>query len=295
MHALIDQFMDYVAAERGLSPNTQAAYRRDLLAFVRYLERLRIATLNSVTRRQVLDFLMDLKARGLGANSIARLFVSLKVFFRFLHQEGLLSHNVTAVMDAPRLWKVLPGTLSVKEVERLLADPAGDAPHALRDRALLEVLYATGLRVSEACGLGLNDVHFDAGYLRCTGKGGKDRVVPFSETAGRALRDYLERGRPRFTADPSNRLVFPARRGRPLSRKSAWTRVKLHARRAGIEKPLSPHTLRHSFASHLLANGASLRVIQEMLGHADIATTQMYTHVDPSRLKSIHTRYHPRA
>ncbi len=295
MQVLVDQFIDYVAAERGLSPHTQAAYRADLNKLVRHLERIRVSTLNAVTRTHLLEFLMALQARGLGANSLARLFVSVKVFFRWLHQEGLLSRNITAVMDSPRLWKTLPGTLSVKEVDRLLAAPEGDAPRALRDRALLETAYATGLRVSELCGLNLDDVHFDAGYLRCTGKGRKERVVPFSEPAGRVLRDYLLRGRPRFTADSSNRTVFLARGGRPLSRKTVWKQVRQYARRAGIVKPLSPHTLRHSFASHLLANGAPLRAIQEMLGHADIATTQMYTHVDASRLKSIHARYHPRA
>lgn len=295
MNALIDQFIDYLALEQRLSLNTQAAYRADLVKFIRFLERGRVTTLNSVTRVHILDFLMKAKERGLSLNSISRLFVAIKVFFRYLHQEGLLSRNVTEVMDSPKLWKVLPTTLSFKEVERLLEAPQGDKPQALRDRALLEIAYATGLRVSELCGLTLPDVHFDAGYLRCTGKGQKERVVPFSQKSGAVLSQYLERARPSLSSATPNRFVFLTRAGRAFSRKSVWKLIKQYARDAGIAKPISPHTLRHSFASHLLHNGAPLRVIQEMLGHADIATTQIYTQVDPSRLKAIHDKFHPRA
>ena len=295
MNTLVDQFIDYIALERGLSPNTQAAYRADLDKFIRFLERRKITTLNTVSRKHVLDFLMDAKEHQLSLNSISRLFVSVKIFFRYLHQEGLLSRNVTEVMESPRLWKVLPATLSLKEVERLLASPAGDKPQAIRDRALLEIAYATGLRVSELCNLTLNDVHFDAGYLRCVGKGQKERVVPFSEKSGTVLTQYLDQVRPRLTTDPLNRVVFLTRAGKAFSRKSVWKLVKQYAHKAGIVKPISPHTLRHSFASHLLHNGAPLRIIQEMLGHADIATTQIYTHIDQSRLKAIHEKFHPRA
>lgn len=295
MQALVDQFIDYVALEKGLSPNTQLAYRADLDKFIRFMERCKLTTLNAVSRKHILDFLMDAKEHELSLNSISRLFVSVKIFFRYLHQEGLLSRNVTEVMESPRLWKVLPATLSLKEVERLLAAPQGDKPQAIRDRALLEMAYATGLRVSELCNLTLNDVHFDAGYLRCVGKGQKERVVPFSEKSGVVLTGYLNRARPQLTADPLNRFVFLTRAGRPFSRKSIWKLVKQYAHKAGIVKPISPHTLRHSFASHLLHNGAPLRIIQEMLGHADISTTQIYTHIDQSRLKAIHEQFHPRA
>jgi integrase/recombinase XerD len=197
-------------------------------------------------------------------------------------------------MDSPRLWKVLPGVLSMKEVDRLLASPVGDGRLQLRDRALLELMYASGLRVSEAAGLKLDDLHFDAGYLRCAGKGGKVRVVPFGEKARLVLEKYLEDARPLFAREGTGREVFLTYRGAGFTRKGIWKLIKHHARRAGIGKSVSPHTLRHSFASHLLANGAPLRVIQEMLGHADIATTQVYTHVDHGRLRAVHAKYHPR-
>lgn len=295
MQALIDQFLDYLSLERGLSPNTRAAYAADLRKFARFLDVRKISTLNAVTRTHLLDFLIGEKEKGLGANSVSRLFVAVKVWLRYLQQENLLAQNVAEAMDSPRLWKVLPATLSSAEVERLLAAPAGDKPAAVRDRALLEVFYATGLRVSELCRLTLDDLHFDAGYLRCVGKGRKERVVPFSEKSGKILSGYIERERPALLRDASAREVFLTRRGRPFDRRGIWKMIKRYARQAGIAKTIGPHTLRHSFASHLLQNGAPLRVIQEMLGHADIATTQIYTHVDPARLKSIHERFHPRA
>lgn len=295
MQAMVDQFLDYISLERGLSVNTRTAYENDLRKFVRFLEARKVSTLNSVSRKQILDFLLIKKEQGLSTSSISRLLVSIKIFFRYLHQEALLAQNVTDSMDSPKLWKVLPEILSMKEVNRLLSVPSGDTPYAIRDRALLETFYATGLRVSELCDLTIEDIHFDAGYLRCVGKGQKERVVPFSETLTNILHDYLEQARPRFSKDPPNRFVFLTRRGKELSRKSVWKIVKQYALQAGITKTISPHTLRHSFASHLLHNGAPLRIIQEMLGHSDISTTQIYTHVDQSRLKSIHEKFHPRA
>jgi len=295
MKYLVDQFVDYISLERGLSANTRSAYQSDLIKFIQFLERRKIPTINAVKRDDVLDFLLFEKDHGLGVNSISRLFVAVKIFFRFLQQEGLLTGNITEAMDSPKLWKALPSTMSVKEVERLLAAPEGEKPVVIRDRALLELLYATGLRVSELCNLTLDNIYFDAGYLRCTGKGQKERVVPFSEKAASALKKYIDGPRGSFTEDPQNRFVFLSRRGTKISRKTVWKLIKQYARQAGIQKKISPHTLRHSFASHLLANNAPLRVIQEMLGHADITTTQIYTHVDQSRLKSIHEQFHPRA
>jgi integrase/recombinase XerD len=202
-------------------------------------------------------------------------------------------------MDSPKLWRILPGVLSLKEVDRLLSAPEGDGRIALRDRALLELLYSTGLRVSEAAGLKLEDIHFDAGYVRCVGKGNKTRIVPFGTEARKHLERYLEEARPRFLkgghGTDTNRHVFLTYRRQAFTRKGIWKLIKQYALRSGIQKTVSPHTLRHSFASHLLANGAPLRIIQEMLGHADIATTQVYTHVDEGRLRSIHAQYHPRA
>jgi len=219
-----------------------------------------------------------------------------KVFFAFLQREGFMGANVTEAMDSPRLWRVLPGVLSVKEVARLLASPVGDGKLQVRDRAILELMYATGLRVSEVASLTVDNVRIDEGYLRCVGKGNKERIVPFGASARNALETYLRESRGQLAGKREGEsAVFLTCRGRPFSRKGIWKMVKHHTARAGIGKDVSPHTLRHSFASHLLANGAPLRVIQEMLGHADIATTQVYTHVDPGRLQAVHSRYHPRA
>ncbi len=295
MRALVAQFIDYIALERGLSVNTQSAYRADLEKFVRFLELKQITTFNAVSRRHILDCLLETKGQGLSANSLARFFVSIKIFFRYLRQEGLLAQDVTEAMDSPKLWKILPTTLSGKEVEKLLAAPEGETYCAVRDRAILETFYATGMRVSELCQLTLNDLHFDVGYLRCIGKGSKERVVPFAQKTGAILSHYIQYTRPTHNVDPANRTVFLSRYGRALNRKTVWKTVKHYARRAGIAKNIYPHTLRHSFASHMLDNGAPLRVIQELLGHADITTTQIYTHIDQTRLKSIHEKFHPRS
>ena len=295
MNALIEQFLDHMSLERGLSDNTRKAYLADLESFASFLRSKRVSSWNSVTRRQVLDYLMSEKERGLRVNSISRRLVAVKIFFRYMQQEGMLARNVTEAMDSPKLWRVLPGVLSMKEVERLLLAPSGDNAFALRDRALLELMYATGLRVSEAADITLDDLHFDSGYLRCVGKGKKTRVVPFGRKAKDRLMLYLESGRPRLAGQKRVGHVFLTYRGKKFTRKGIWKLIRQYAGKAGIQKPVSPHTLRHSFASHLLANGAPLRVIQEMLGHADIATTQVYTHVDEGRLRSVHARYHPRA
>lgn len=296
MQALLNQFLDYIALERGLSENTRAAYAADLNDFLRYLGQRQAASLNAVTRHHIVDYLLAAKDRGLKSNSLSRRLVSIKVFFRFLQQEGLLHANVTEAMDSPRLWKHLPDILTYREVERLLNAPVAGKRNGLRDKALLETLYGTGLRISELANLSVEDIFFDAEYLRCMGKGRKERVVPLGDMALRWLRRYRDEERPGLAAKAgSARSFFLTSRGRPFSRSGLWRLIRKYARVAMINKRVTPHTLRHSFASHLLANGAPLRVIQEMLGHADIATTQIYTHVDPARLKSIHEQYHPRA
>jgi integrase/recombinase XerD len=295
MDVLIGQFLDHAILERGLSENTRDAYGADLASFSGFLGSRKLRSFNEVTRKHILDYLMGEKARGLSVNSISRRLVAIKVFFTFLQHEGLLDNNVTEAMDSPKLWKVLPGVLSTREVQRLLDAPTGDDRMALRDRALLELMYATGLRVSEAAELKLPDIHFDSGYIRCMGKGRKVRVIPFGDVSRGHVDRYLSEGRSQFLKGRSVPQVFLTYRGTPFTRKGIWKLIKDYARVAGIEKPVSPHTLRHSFASHLLANGAPLRVIQEMLGHADIATTQVYTHVDEGRLRQVHAQYHPRA
>lgn len=295
MQAMIEQFIDHISLERGMSDHTRDAYRSDLDRFAQFLQSRRIDSLNEVTRRHITDFLLHEKARQLAAATLSRRLVSIKVFMRFLQHEGLLDENMADAMDSPRLWKLLPETLSPAEVDRLLDAPAADTDRGGRDRALLELWYATGLRVSELAALKLTDVHLAERYLRCTGKGNKERVVPFGDKARRILEDYIQAHRPALLRHRECDQVFVTRRGTGFSRKGLWKLVKTHTRGAGLGKRVTPHTLRHSFASHLLSHGAPLRVIQEMLGHADIATTQIYTHVDQQRLKSIHHQYHPRA
>lgn len=295
MNALIDQFLDYVSLERGLSENTRSAYRSDLRCFASFLEKKGVKSFNDVTRKQILDFMMAQKDHGLGVNSIARRLAAIKVFFAFQQREGLLARNVTEAMESPKLWKVLPGVLSMKEVERLLDAPCGDDRNSVRDKALLELFYATGMRVSEIAGLKMEEINIEEGYLRCTGKGNKVRVIPFGEKAKQCLQKYLSGARASFASEKTGRHIFLTRRGRNFSRKGIWKLIKFYAKRAGISRQVYPHTLRHSFASHLLANGAPLRIIQEMLGHSDIATTQIYTHVDQGRLRAVHASFHPRA
>lgn len=292
--ALLDQFLDYVTLERGLSENTREAYSADLSAFLLFLESKQIDSLNSVKARLILDYLMREKEWGLSANTISRHLVSIKVFFCYLQDEGLLGVNVTDTMESPRLWKILPDTLSYKEVERLLETPNEKTILGKRDRAMLEIMYGTGLRVSEVARLVLGDLHFDEGYVRTMGKGKKERIVPIGEASRVILQRYIDEARPLLDAN-GYRELFLTRRKMPFSRKGIWKLIKEYAKKADIMKNVTPHTLRHSFASHLLANGAPLRLIQEMLGHADIATTQIYTHVDPDRLKSVHVKFHPRA
>lgn len=295
MNALLENFLDYISLERGLSINTRKAYADDLRQFLDDLTRKGITSLNQVSRKQILDHLMAMKARGMSTNSISRHLVSIKVFFRYLQQESLLDRNVTDTMDSPRLWKILPDTLSEKEVDLLLAAPNLRKPLGIRDRAMLELFYSCGLRVSELAQLQLRDLHTDDGYIRVIGKGRKERIIPIAEDSVRRLSYYLEEVRPLLCDTPQLQNVFVSNRETALCRQRLWQIIKQYTKTAGIMKNVMPHTLRHSFASHLLNHGAPLRVIQEMLGHADIATTQIYTHVNPERLKSIHQQFHPRA
>lgn len=289
--------MDYLSLERGLSENTRIAYHHDLTELLAYLSRQGITSIHDVRRNHLQDFLLASKDNGLVTTSLARRLVAVKVFFRYLNQESLLSRNEAEEMDSPRLWKVLPPSLTAAEVEKLLTAPEQETTIGLRDYAILELMYATGLRASELVNLKLEDLHFDEEYVRCIGKGNKERVVPVGVTALNAVRAWLERGRYAYLkhAAPGEQAVFLSRRGTPLSRITLWFNLRNYARKAGLSKALHPHMLRHSFATHLLSNGAPLRVIQEMLGHSDIATTQIYTHVDSSRLKAVHDQFHPRA
>ncbi len=295
MNAFLESFLDYISLERGLSINTRKAYADDIGQFLEFLDRKGVTSLNQVNRKLVLDHLMAMKANGMSTNSISRHLVSIKVFFRYLQQEGLLDKNVTDTMDSPKLWKILPDTLSEKEVDLLLKAPDMRKPLGVRDRAILEMFYASGLRVSELANLQTTDLHLEDGYIRVIGKGRKERVIPIARDSANILECYLEEVRPILCDNPYLQNVFVSRREKALCRQRLWQIIKKYTKDAGIMKNVTPHTLRHSFASHLLQNGAPLRVIQEMLGHADIATTQIYTHVNPERLKSIHQQFHPRA
>ncbi len=294
LEPLVENFLAYLDLECGLAANTLEAYRRDLRHFADYLRRKGIGHPARVTTTAMLGFLVEMKDRGYSVATIARTLAGVRTFFRYLTLEGLVRRNVAAVLDSPTLWRRLPEVLSPEEVERLLAAPDTSRPLGLRDKALLEILYATGARASEVVALDVDSVHFDYGYLRCVGKGSKERVVPVGRTALEVTRRYITEARPRLLRGRACPALFVSRCGTRLTRPTVWKVVKKHARRAGIRKRVYPHLLRHSFATHLLAGGADLRSVQEMLGHVSILTTQVYTHLESGRLKEIHRRYHPR-
>lgn len=294
MQVLIDEFLDYLSVEKGLSPNTREAYGRDLRKFIEFLGRQKIEDVDNVTRKHITGYLLAEKNRGLNPNSLSRGLVSIKMFFRFLVMNNYLDENITSVLDSPKLWKILPEVLSVKEVEILLKQPDTSTKFGLRDKALLELMYATGLRVSEAAKLNVNNININVGFLKVIGKGSKERIVPLGRISIKALQIYLKKVRPQFMKDLLTSDLFLTQQGKPFTRQGIWKSIKQYARGAGIKKEISPHTLRHSFATHLLANGADLRIVQELLGHRDVTTTQAYTQIDKSRLKAIHKKFHPR-
>jgi len=296
MERAIEHFAGYLTLERGLSVNSVMAYSSDLRDFVAWLEKNGRKDYGTVNRDDILSYLGDLKDSGMEPATLARRLVSIKMLFRYLFQERLIAKDITDVMDSPKLWKLLPDFLSPKEVDALLTvyPATGKDPLIFRNRTILEVLYACGLRVSEAAGLQVGNVRFDEEILLVKGKGSKERIVPMGKPAQRLLRRFLDELRPQLLKDERQTAVFLSKNGKPLDREWIWNIVKEAAKLAGINKNIYPHTLRHSFASHLLENGADLRVIQEMLGHADISTTQIYTHVDQKRLIQVHKKFHPR-
>jgi integrase/recombinase XerD len=294
-HLLLD-FLAYLEFERGLSRNTLEAYRTDLLQLGRFLEGRGVSALEA-KNADLADFLTELATQERPASpaTIHRKTACIRSFYRHLRREGVMDEDPTATLSGPRRSRKLPQVLSRGEIERLLAQPKGTEPAALRDRALLELMYACGLRASEAIGLELRDLDLEEGVLRARGKGSKERVVPVGQSAVRALGTYLERGRgPLVKGRPEPRL-FVNFRGGPLTRQGLYKIVRRHAMRAGLADRMSPHTLRHTFATHLLAGGCDLRSVQEMLGHADVTTTQLYTHLSSERLKDVYFRSHPRA
>ncbi|MBO4304624.1 MAG: site-specific tyrosine recombinase XerD [Lentisphaeria bacterium] len=297
MRKILEHFIGYLALERGLARNSTEAYYNDLSDFITFLEQHGFHDFSSVKRDDILDFLARCKAQGMEVTTLARRLVAVKVFFRYLVQERHVQKNVTEIMESPKLWRILPEFMSGEEVGRFLAAFSGRStdPLEFRNRCMMELLYASGLRVSEMANLRLGDVNFDDGILRVLGKGSKERIVPAGRTALEFLKRYLEEFRPLLAKDVSVPFVFLSNNGRKLDRERIWMVVKEAAKRANIRKDIHPHTLRHSFASHLLENGADLRVIQEMLGHADISTTQIYTHVSARALLAVHRKFHPRA
>lgn len=289
-------FLDHLVVERGLSPNTVAAYRRDLAGTRDWLADMHQVDLEEATASDLVAFLRARRAAGLAASTVARQISALRMFFRFQAAEGLRQDDPTRHMEAPRPWRKLPRCLSEHDVEALLSVPDADQPRGLRDIALLEIMYATGMRVSELLNLRIHDVNPEAGFVLVRGKGDKERMIPLGEKAADAVRNYQQDGRPHLGQATATDLLFPGRRPRqPLTRQGFWKNFRRLALAAGIEGQLSPHTLRHSFATHLLEHGADLRAVQALLGHADITTTQIYTHVSRERLRRIYARTHPRA
>lgn len=295
MEPLIQSFIDYLTVERGLAANTLDSYGRDLKQYCRYLEEGLKISARDASRTTVVAYLLHLQKQGRTTATIARRLAALKSFYQFLVQERLLADDPTADLESPKQQKKLPRVLTVKEVELLLNQPRTLLPSGRRDKAMLEILYATGIRVSELVSLDVDDVNLNLGYVRCVGKGNKERIVPVGSAAIRAVSSYLERAREELLREEDERALFVNHQGKRLTRQGFWKIIKRYAREAGISKPITPHTLRHSFATHLLENGADLRSVQELLGHADISTTQIYTHVTRGHLKDVYARAHPRA
>jgi len=292
----IGPFLHYLMSECGVSPHTLAAYRGDLMRFNGWRKAHAPGPLAKLDIGDLAGYVDFLTRSGLAPTSVGRHLASLSTFFRFLIFEGRLEENVAKLLVAPAVWDRLPTVLGPAAVDRLLGTPSGETRLGRRDRAALETLYATGCRASEVVSLRPRDLDLQAGVARCVGKGDKERIVPLGSRARAALAEYIERDRPALLRrHPETATVLVARSGRPLSRVGLWRIVKIHARAAGLSASVSPHTLRHSFATHLLAGGADLRAVQEMLGHASIATTQIYTRVELSRLRAVHARYHPRS
>ena len=287
-------FLDYLRVEKGLAANTVEAYARDLGKFARFLEK-KGWRLDEAGPAGIREFLSGLNRQQLESRTIARQIVALRHFYRYLRREDFIASNPTENLESPRIWHILPKYLSPGDVETLLAEPAEDDPLGIRDRAILEMLYGTGLRVSELISLRIADVHLEAGYVRALGKGNKERIVPAGQMAVAAVENYLAGPRAKLLGSRASGYLFISRRGGKLTRQAVWLLLSRYGRMAGLRQRITPHLLRHSFATHLLARGADLRSLQMMLGHADVSTTQIYTHVVTERLQEIYQRYHPRA
>jgi integrase/recombinase XerD len=294
LEADIRTFLSYLRVEKGLSDNTIQSYRRDMVKFAEFLQKQNLDTAK-IQRQDVVNFLAMLYKRRLDSRSVARHLVTIRHFFRFSLLEGFVKEDPAATIESPKFRQSLPYFLSVEEVERLLTQPDTTSAVGLRDKAIIELMYSTGIRVSELTGIRVGDLQLDAGCLRCIGKGNKERLVPVGKKALAVVESYLNKSRPELLKDNASAHLFLNQRGRPMDRITIWKMMGQYGKKAALRKPLKPHTLRHSFATHLLDRGADLRSVQMMLGHSDISTTQIYTHVVEERLKQVYKAHHPRA
>lgn len=293
MRDYVEQFLNFLTVEKGFSGNTISAYRNDLSQFCHFAEARNGAALE---KSSILEYLLELRSRQYAPSTVARKTAALRSFCHYLTAEGQIREDPTEHLDSPRVGKPLPKAISTREVDQLLAQARqADTPEAVRDAAMLELLYATGMRVSELVNLNVDDLNLTAGYVRCFGKGSKERIIPINGPAVGAIEKYLSSARNVLVRRPDQRALFLNHRGDRLTRQGFWLIIKTYARKAGIVSDITPHTLRHSFATHLLSRGADLRSVQELLGHANISTTQIYTHLDSARLRKVYDEAHPRA
>lgn len=295
MRELLDDFLYYLAIERGLAENTLASYHSDLEQFLDYLSKAGITSLKDSNRGLIVAYLMHLKKQGRSPATVSQHLAAIRSFYQFLLREGILGADPTATLESPRQIKRLPQVLTVQEVELLLKQPQPKTPCGLRDKAMLELLYASGLRVSELVALNVDQVNLKEEYVRCMGKGSRERVIPVGSIACFHLQNYLQYGRGKLLKDKREKALFLNHQGKRLSRQGCWKIIKAYAKAAGLSSNITPHTLRHSFATHLLENGADLRSVQELLGHADISTTQIYTHLTQKKIREIYNHTHPRS
>ncbi|MGD8189117.1 site-specific tyrosine recombinase XerD [Brevibacillus ginsengisoli] len=295
MDMLIDHFTHFLAVEKGLSANTLESYQRDLVMFTAYLQEVGVKDIQDSSRTHIIGYLLQLQEKGRATATISRNMASIRAFYQFLIKDKWIQNDPSIHLETPKIEKRLPKVLSVQDVELLLEGPDMSSPAGLRDKAMLEMLYATGIRVSELVNLEISDVNLEMGFLKCMGKGSKERIIPLGRIAIDVVEQYIQAGRPRLLKAKTESALFLNHLGKKITRQGFWKLIKKYAMKAGITVEITPHTLRHSFATHLLENGADLRSVQEMLGHADISTTQIYTHITRSRIKDVYAKTHPRA
>lgn len=295
MYGLLNNFLEFLSVERGLAKNTIDAYNRDLKSYIYYLKSKKISNIDCTNRTIIVSYLLLMQKEGKASSSISRACAAIKSFYQFLSRENIIKEDPTVDLDAPKLEHRLPKVLTLQEVERLLLQPDMKNPLGIRDRSMLELLYATGMRVSELVSISIEDVNLEVGFLRCIGKGSKERIIPVGSIALKYLKQYISIAREQLLNGKESKILFLNRQGKAMTRQGFWKIIKKYSEKAGIDKKITPHTLRHSFATHLLENGADLRAVQEMLGHSDISTTQIYTHLTRNKIKQVYDNTHPRA